>query len=107
VYVAAFPSFTEKRQVSRGGGCQAMWRKDGKELFYLSTSGKLMSISVEGTRFETGIPTVLFQTRLRVLPMRAQYAVSGDGQRFIFGEPTEQTVEPINVVLNWTAGMKH
>jgi eukaryotic-like serine/threonine-protein kinase len=107
VYVAAFPSFTEKRQVSRGGGCQAMWRKDGKELFYLSTSGKLMSIRVKGGGFETGIPTVLFQTRLRVLPMRAQYAISGDGQRFIFGEPTEQTVEPINVVLNWTAGMKH
>ena len=35
VYVAAFPSFAEQRQVSSGGGCQPRWRKDGKELFYL------------------------------------------------------------------------
>jgi hypothetical protein len=34
VYVAFFPSFGGKRQVSSGGGCQAHWRKDGKELFF-------------------------------------------------------------------------
>ena len=35
VYVASFPSFARKQQVSRGGGGQPLWRKDGKELFYL------------------------------------------------------------------------
>ena len=31
VYLARFPTFTEKRQVSVSGGCQPFWRKDGKE----------------------------------------------------------------------------
>ena len=31
VYVASFPTFGGKRQMSSGGGCQALWRKDGKD----------------------------------------------------------------------------
>jgi hypothetical protein len=46
VYVAAFPGFTDKRQVSSAGGCQPHWRKDGKELFYLALDGKLMTVDV-------------------------------------------------------------
>ena len=44
VYVAAFPTFADKRQVSVNGGCQPLWRKDGKELFYLTLEGKLMAV---------------------------------------------------------------
>ena len=44
VYLASFPSFGGKRQVSNGGGCQPHWRKDGKELFYLDLQGKLMAL---------------------------------------------------------------
>ena len=44
VYVASFPSFADKRQVSRGGGCQPLWRNDGKEFFYLGLEGKLMAV---------------------------------------------------------------
>src|SRR6188474_3217219 len=42
VYVAAFPTFTSKRQISSGGGFQPQWRGDGRELFYLSPDGALM-----------------------------------------------------------------
>ncbi len=34
VYVASFPSFADKRRVSRSGGLYPFWRKDGKELFF-------------------------------------------------------------------------
>ena len=44
VYAAAFPSFNDKRRVSRDGGGQPLWRNDGKELFYLSLQGKLMAV---------------------------------------------------------------
>jgi Tol biopolymer transport system component len=47
VYVAAFPGFGDKRQVSRSGGGQALWRKDGRELFYLGLDGKLMAMDVK------------------------------------------------------------
>ncbi|MBI3665541.1 MAG: PD40 domain-containing protein, partial [Acidobacteria bacterium] len=107
VYVASFPKFTEKRQVSNAGGCQPLWRKDGKELFYLGMDGKLMAVDVKaGAGFEAGAPKVLFQTPLRADPIQNQYDVTGDGQKFILGEPIEQEVKPIKVVLNWTAGLK-
>jgi dipeptidyl aminopeptidase/acylaminoacyl peptidase len=107
IYVAAFPPFTHRRRVSNGGGCQPRWRKDGKELFYLTVDGKMMSVDVRGVpELETSTPTVLFEVPFRV---RArfwnQYSVTGDGQRFIFAEPVERS-RSVNVVLNWTAGLK-
>jgi Tol biopolymer transport system component len=91
IYVAAFPSFREKRQASNGGGCQPLWRKDGKELSYLSLSlDRMMSVDVKGaSSIETGVPRALFQTPFRADPNRNQFDVTGDGRRFIFGEPWE------------------
>jgi Tol biopolymer transport system component len=107
VYVAPFPGFTEKRQVSNNGGGQALWRKDGKELFYLTLDGKMMAVSVKAeATIETGIPKVLFPTRLTVNPRQDHYCVTGDGMRFLFGEHVGEVTHPVTVVLNWTAGLK-
>jgi serine/threonine protein kinase/Tol biopolymer transport system component len=107
VYVAAFPSFREKRQASNGGGCQPLWRKDGKELFYLSLSlDRMMSVDVKRTSsIETGVPRALFQIPFRADQNRIQFDVTGNGRRFIFGEPVGEGNKPITVVLNWTAGL--
>ena len=88
VYAASFPSFTDKRQVSRDGGGQPLWRNDGKELFYLSLQGKLMAVDTRlGATLETSDPTSLFQAPIGVNPIIDQYAVARDGQRFIFCAP--------------------
>lgn len=105
--MAAFPSFTEKRQVSNGGGVQALWRQDGKELFYLTLEGKLMVVDLKiGAAIETGPPKLLFQTPIRVSPTTDQYCVTGDGKRFLLSEPVEEGEKPMTVVLNWAAGLK-
>jgi hypothetical protein len=44
IYVASFPSFKERRQISSSGGYAPHWRRDGKELFYLGLDGKLMVV---------------------------------------------------------------
>ena len=107
VHVAAFPSFKKRRQVSNGGGCVPHWRKDGKELFYLSLDGKLMSVDVRGEpSLETGLPRVLFQTGLQVDPRANQYEVTGDGKRFLYGEAVGENKDLVNVVLNWNAALK-
>jgi len=63
VFVSPFPNANSKWQVSRSGGEQPKWRRDGKELFYLSGEGKMMSVSVKaGSNFEVGTPVALFQT---------------------------------------------
>ena len=107
VYVATFPGFTAMRQVSKNGGAQALWRKDGKELFYLSLDGKLMAVDVKtGATIDIGAPHALFQTRLVVAGNEDQYCVTGDGKRFIFNEPAGQGTTQVTVVLNWAAGLK-
>ncbi len=107
VYAASFPSFKDKRQVSSGGGCQPEWRKDGKELFYLSLDGRMMSVTLKGdTSMETSAPKALFRASIRVDTINSQYAVSKDGTRFLFGDPVGEENRSITVVLNWRAGLK-
>ena len=105
VYVASFPSFASKKQVSPRGGAQPLWRKDGKELFYLSLDGTLMAVpTTMDAAFDNGAPVGLFQLPFIVDPIIDQYAVTRDGQRFIFLNPVRDSAAPITVVLNWAAG---
>ena len=85
--VQPFPSTGAKWQVSTGGGSDAQWRRDGRELFYVATDGTLMAAPISGgaSAFEVGTPRALFQTRR---PMTrgplffGNYAPAADGQRF-------------------------
>ncbi len=107
VYVAAFPSFGSRRQVSNAGGMGPVWRADGRELFYLSPVGKLISVAFKGgAQPETSVPVELFQTRLRADSRYNQYTVTGDGQRFLVYDPVEENDQPYHVVMNWTSLLK-
>jgi Tol biopolymer transport system component len=107
VYVAAFPSFGNRRQVSNAGGMQPVWRRDGKELFYLTPDARIMSVNFKGgAQPETSLPVELFQTRLRADPRFNQYTVTGDGQRFLSYEPLDEGAHPFRVLMNWTSLLK-
>jgi Tol biopolymer transport system component/predicted Ser/Thr protein kinase len=108
VYVTSFPAAQGKWQVSSGGGEQPRWRGDGKELFYLSSDGKVMAAPVtEGANFDVGAPVPLFQANPRETSATSElqfYDVSRDGQRFLINtEVREAEVKPMTVVLNWAA----
>jgi Tol biopolymer transport system component len=107
VYLASYPAFTGRRQISNGGGSQPLWSRDGKELFYLTVDGKVVRVDVKGAgTLETGPPHVLFQAPIKVNQSQTEYSVTGDGKRFIFREPVAESSMPITVVLNWTSGLK-
>lgn len=111
VYVTSFPSGNGKWQVSTGGGQEPRWRKDGKELFFLSRDSKMMAAPVStGASFEAGTPVSLFQTRRRQ-PISSQdllsYDVSADGQRFLIAtQVDEANTAPLSVLLNWTSELE-
>jgi len=109
VYVRSFPTSGGQWQVSNGGGTQPRWRRDGKELFYLSPDKKLMAVEVQGGSgtFEGGIPKALFDVRIGSTLGVSEYDVAGDGQRFLVNALFEQNAHsPMTVVLNWTADLK-
>jgi eukaryotic-like serine/threonine-protein kinase len=117
VYLARFPAFTEKRQVSSDGGMQPRWRRDGRELYYLSLDGTMMVVELGGPRRGSGerpdtaelvisAPRPLFPTHLRPSPNVPQYDVIADGSRFLVLEPARSGGEPITYVLNWSADVR-
>jgi len=105
VYVTPFPGPGDRWQISTAGGYQPRWRRDGKELFYLSPDKKLMSVEVKTVSgFEPGVPRPLFETGLAAVGGANLLDVSADGQRFLIVTPTgEQRTLPLTLVLNWTA----
>jgi eukaryotic-like serine/threonine-protein kinase len=107
IYVQSFPELTGKWQISTDGGSQPRWRRDGKELFYVSPDRKLMAVRVKsGATFEAESSRALFETTLPAMAIRQTYAVSADGQRFLLNAPLETESPPMTVVLNWTGLLK-
>jgi len=111
IVVQSFPDPNGgKWQITAQGGVEPKWRHDGRELYYLALDGKLMAVPVkEGRTFEAGTPTQLFETGLTVARPTAsrdrRYDVAPDG-RFLIVMPTQSAVAPVNVVVNWTAGLE-
>jgi Tol biopolymer transport system component len=110
VYVQSFPASGGKWQVSNGGGGSPRWRRDGRELFYLSADGKqLMAVEVDGTSdtFKAGVPKPLFEPRVGAISGDSPYDAAADGRRFLINAIVEEKVPaPVTVVLNWTADVK-
>jgi len=101
VYVQSFPSSEAKWQVSIDGGSQPRWRRDGRELFYLSTSQRLMAVDLKpGATFEWSSARELFWVNVTGFG-RHDYAVSRDGQRFLVNTIDEQTGTAMTVVIDW------
>jgi Tol biopolymer transport system component len=106
VVIASFPAFTNRRQISTGGGVQPLWRADSRELFFMSPQTLVaVAVSPDG---ETGPVRTLFPTSINPATGSNFYAVSRDGQRFLIREPgatagSTPTLEPLYVVTNWTS----
>jgi eukaryotic-like serine/threonine-protein kinase len=117
VFVQPFPEGTSRWQISTQGGHYPRWARTGKELFYFTEDGTLMSVDVqaEGTVLKASTPRVLFKSNVmfgnhnRVGgQLDMPYEVSADGQRFLINERLVAANQntPITVVLNWAAALK-
>jgi serine/threonine protein kinase/Tol biopolymer transport system component len=107
VYLTRFPHPGAKYQVSKDGGTQPVWGKDGKTLYYLDAFRKLtaVDIQVSGESVQIGPIRPLFTTRIRhSIPAQA-YDVSRDGKFLVVDSITESTA-PIVLVTNWDAELK-
>jgi serine/threonine protein kinase/Tol biopolymer transport system component len=110
VYVAPFPGRAGKKiKASVEGGTQPRWRRDGKELFFLSSDSdrKLMSVDVltEGNSLQLGVPKTLFQTGVKNGLNSPTYDVAPDG-RFLMNVATGTTNPSITLLVNWPSLLK-
>ena len=93
-------------QVASNGATTPRWRADGTELYYASKD-KLMAAELRrGATIDIGRVKPLFDRPDG--PVYAQYAVSADGDQFLFrvpDGPVRQSSIPLTLVLNWTEGL--
>jgi hypothetical protein len=97
-------------QVSTAGGVHAIWRPDGRELYYLDPAGgmKAAPITVTGSMLEPGAPVLLFPTRIvgggGDNQQTRQYDVPPTGASS--SARNESAAAPITLVMNWQADAK-
>jgi Tol biopolymer transport system component len=95
-------------QVSASGGRSPRWRRDAKEIFYLSQANQIMAAEVEekGNSMIVRAARALFRcTPVPSLPSSAPYDVSPDGQKFVINILSDDTQRLI-LLVNWTAKLK-
>ena len=107
IYVASFPDMASKHQVSTGGGTEARWAPNGRELFYKGR-GYLMSAAVPpGPTFTPGTPRRLFPlTGYHAARNRAQYDVAPDGRFLMIREPVGTGGKRVVYAEGWLAELR-
>jgi serine/threonine protein kinase len=118
IYVRPFQGPAGPSQISSAGGTQPRWRRDGKELFYISPDGHLMAtplaLASDGQTLQVGAPIALFTARLatggNIIAsgglQRPQYAVAPDGRFLMNVAVDEPVMQPITIVQNWNVLLK-
>ena len=108
IWVQEFPSGAGRRRITMSGGRDPSWRKDGKELYYVTSDGRndgtLMAMPVEtGAVFTSGTPSVLFKFDPGNIDLPLHlYSATPDGSRFLVGEVVRGP-EVITLLVNWTS----
>jgi len=105
VYVRAYPGADQRVQVSTGGGHDAVWSADGRELFYRNGDRFYVVPVTSGPGFSAGSPRLLFAgPYFDSGPLASSdYDVSRDGQRFLVVRVGEEESAPrrFHLVQNW------
>jgi Tol biopolymer transport system component len=107
IYVSSFPEPGRKWQISTDGGSQVRWRGDGRELYFLTPTAKIMVAEVDpsGSVFRVGEVKELFEAP-RMPLSGGDYDVTSDGQRFLMNTVGDTAFQPITLVVNWDAALE-
>ena len=105
VYIVPFPKGDGKWQVSSGGGTVPTWRKDGKEVYYMTVQGQMFAagITERGNELQIDTPRLLFNANIAAIG--TLYDVSPDGT-FVVQQANTGSQEPLNLITNWAAELK-
>ena len=106
VYASSTAGGGERWQISNAGGVQAIWRADGRELYYLGPRRRHLRGRPSAGRARCSNRRSRSCCSDRAFPSSAPSSsstrVTADGSRFLFCTPlTSVQQEPLRVVLNW------
>jgi Tol biopolymer transport system component len=90
--------------ISVNGGRAPRWRRDGREIFYISPASQVMAVPVQenGTGIDVKAAEALF--RAAVETSFAPYDVTPDGKKFVVNSHIDENA-PLTLQVNWTSGL--
>ena len=106
VYLRPFPGPGAPVRVSPAGGGHPTWRGDGRELFYLTSTGDLLAVAIPVSRSglppDVGTPQVLLRgvTHDPYSQTVVPYDAAPDGQRFLLNAEN-RTGPPLTLLAPW------
>jgi serine/threonine-protein kinase len=112
IYVRPFPSVDAwRRQISSNGGQHPLWSRDGRELFFIASDGKMMAVPIPSIRpdapFTHERPAPLFQAGHFFVNVARNYDLTPDGKGFIMvTNAATSERQSIAVVTNWFAEVR-
>ena len=104
VYVQPFPPSAGKWQISTAGGRLPRWRRDGRELLFVTAEGTLVAVPIQMAphALQSATPQPLF-------PMRgaSDYVISRDGSRILARTALRTRGDnELHVVLHWATELR-
>jgi tRNA A-37 threonylcarbamoyl transferase component Bud32/WD40 repeat protein len=107
LYVAPFPSMSPRRLVSREGGVEPRWSRNGRELFFKS-GGQMMAVTVAvGAGLDVSDPRSLFSLAgYRSARNRQQYDLAPDGRFLMIRDPRPGEAAPVVWAPGWLAELR-
>ena len=110
IFVQPFDRPGDAQQVSRAGGTGPMWRADGSELYYEGRDVLMAAATAERAGvLHVATPHPLFPIRTQGFTNNQPHnvEVAANGQRFLVNAIVGNTDDaPLEVTLNWAAGLK-
>jgi len=114
LFVQPYPALDRREGLTGEHARSPVWRRDGRELFYVDTTDPLrirvMAVPVTTTpTFSAGTPQMLFEGPFRADGPFRGYDVSADGQRFVMVRADEQAAARVSqmvLVQNWFEELK-
>jgi serine/threonine-protein kinase len=114
IHVRPFPAVEGGHwQISTDGGTRPVWLRSGRELFFVDSRGRIMTVPIQaGASFAAGNPTVAVEAAGGPAGVLGRsFDVSADGKRFLVirssvrkDEQTNPT--QMNITLNWGEELK-
>ena len=105
VYLRRFPGGEAKRRVSKRGGTQPQWSRDGRELFFgtrlYGWLGLMVAAVATGPALTLSEPQPLFEGHFVLGGASGHsYAISPDAKRFLMTRASPPLTELV-IVQNW------
>jgi eukaryotic-like serine/threonine-protein kinase len=107
IYASPYPGPGDRRTVSRGGGTEPVWSRDGRELFYRNGDAMMAVPVKDPASLALGQPVTLFEWPLgRAAPAAPNYDVSLDGRTFLMVQQAAMATSSVVIVINWFEELK-